>query len=129
MIRDDHQQRNAQRRQRGQQAEDLALAHLQAHGLTLLMRNYRCSQGEIDLVLMDGATLVLAEVRYRAGCSHGGAAASVTSTKQQRLIRASQRLLMQHPALRHHAARFDVIAIAPGAAQPRIDWIKQAFLC
>lgn len=131
MIKDDHPRRHrppTARQRHGREAEDLALAHLQQHGLQLVMRNYRCRMGEIDLVLLDGATLVLAEVRYRSGLSHGGAAASVTAVKQQRLIRAAQHLLMKHQTLRQRAVRFDVLALHPGPNQPHIEWIRQAFL-
>lgn len=115
------------RQETGRRAEDAALAHLQRAGLTLVIRNYRCKAGEIDLVLRDGATLVLTEVRYRSGARFGGAAASVTWRKQRRLVNAARHLLMTHPELRRHPARFDVIAIdgrVPGGA---IDWIKNAF--
>lgn len=130
VIKDDHPslKRPTPRQLRGQHAEDLALAHLQRQGLRLVLRNYRCRLGEIDLVLLDGSTLVLAEVRYRSSGSHGGAAASVTHIKQQRLIRAAQHLLMTRHDLRRYPVRFDVLAVSPAADQPRIDWIRQAFL-
>lgn len=107
--------------------EELALTHLQSHGLKLLTRNYRCKLGEIDLVMLDGATLVLVEVRYRATSDYGGAAASVTWDKQKRLARAAEHLLMKRSELKRYPARFDVVAITTGAAQPQVDWIKRAF--
>lgn len=107
--------------------EELALTHLESHGLKLLTRNYRCKLGEIDLVMLDGATLVLVEVRCRATSDYGGAAASVTWDKQQRLARAAEHLLMKRSELKRYPARFDVVAITTGAAQPQVDWIKRAF--
>ncbi|TXI28820.1 MAG: hypothetical protein E6Q64_05830, partial [Ottowia sp.] len=72
-------------RLRGNAAEDAALAHLLAEGLTLVERNYRTpgrGGGEIDLVMREaGGTLVFVEVRARAGTTHGGAAASVGGVK------------------------------------------------
>ena len=116
-----------ERKALGLLGEELALAHLQAHGLKLVVRNYRCKMGEIDLVMLDGATLVLTEVRYRASTDFGGAAASVDWRKQRRLVNAAEHLLMKRAELKRYPARFDVIAITAGAAEPHIDWIKRAF--
>lgn len=107
--------------------EELALAHLVRHGLRLVARNYRCKLGEIDLVMMDGATLVLVEVRYRASNDYGGAAASITWEKQRKLVKAAEHLLMKRSDLRRYPARFDVIAITPDGTDTRIEWIKSAF--
>jgi putative endonuclease len=114
-----------QRKEAGRAAEDAALAHLQRAGLALVVRNYRCSAGEIDLVMLDGATLALVEVRYRATARYGGAAASVTWPKQQRIVRAARHLLLVRPELRRYPVRFDVVAIADAAAAP--NWIRNAF--
>lgn len=116
-----------ERKAMGLLGEELALAHLQSHGLKLVTRNYRCKLGEIDLVMLDGATLVLVEVRYRATSDYGGAAASVTWDKQRRLARTAEHLLMKRSELKRYPARFDVVAITTGAAQPQVDWIKRAF--
>lgn len=107
--------------------EELALAHLVAHGLTLLTRNYRCKLGELDLVMLDGNTLVLVEVRTRARNEYGGAAASVDWAKQRRLVLAAEHLLMKRAELRRHPARFDVVAITTGNPKAKVDWIKSAF--
>jgi len=112
-------------RQRGQQAEDAALAHLRRAGLTLLARNYRTpgrGGGEIDLIMRapDG-TLVFVEVRSRATVDFGGAAGSVDYRKQQRL-----RYAAQHFALRGQGAavcRFDVVAIEAD----QVQWLRAAF--
>lgn len=112
----------------GRLGEELALQHLQAAGLTMIARNYRCRMGEIDLVMMDGATLVLVEVRCRASKDYGGAAASVDWRKQRRLILAGEHLLMKRADLRRHPARFDVVAITTTTERDaRIEWIKSAF--
>ncbi len=113
---------------RGDAAEDRALAWLQARGLKLVQRNYRVALGpsarggEIDLVMREGdGTLVFVEVRRRTGTGHGGAAASVTRAKQQRLIRAAQHYLLRLPVL--PPCRFDVLAIDGDG----IDWLQAAF--
>ena len=112
----------------GDEAEALALAHLQRHGLVLVQRNYRVAGGphargaEVDLILRErDGTLVFVEVRARAGAEHGGAMASVTAAKQRRIVRAAQHYLLQLPSL--PPCRFDVVAVDGG----QIHWVKAAF--
>ena len=112
----------------GDDAESLALAYLQRQGLVLVQRNYRVAGGphvrgaEIDLILRErDGTLVLVEVRSRAGASHGGAAASVGGTKQRRIVRAAEHYLLRLPVL--PPCRFDVVALDGG----QIQWVKAAF--
>ncbi|MEO3693621.1 YraN family protein [Roseateles paludis] len=117
-----------QRAETGSAAEDAALAHLRQAGLTLLERNYRVAAGpsrhagEVDLIMRDrDGTLVFVEVRARASRSHGGAAASVTATKQRKLIYAAQHYLLRHAS--PPPCRFDVVAIDGGELQ----WLPAAF--
>lgn len=117
------------RKEAGVAAENAAFRFLVEHGLEPIARNYRCRGGEIDLVMMDGKTLALVEVRYRASKEFGGAAASVTWFKQKRIILAARHLLKTRRDLRNHRARFDVVAISgTDWRKPKIDWIKRAFL-
>jgi putative endonuclease len=113
----------------GRAAEDHACRHLEAQGLRLLERNYRCRVGEIDLVMLDGTTLVLVEVRSRSSADFGGAASSVGPRKQRSVIRAARHLMLARREYRRLAARFDVVAIDPGDADgpPRLTWIRDAF--
>ncbi|GAA0817096.1 YraN family protein [Ralstonia mannitolilytica] len=110
----------------GDAGEDRALRYLQARGLSVVTRNYRCKAGEIDLVMRDAAgALVFVEVRARVARStqrFGGAAASVTPAKQRRLIAAAEDFLAQQ-AQDVPACRFDVIAIDG----TRIEWMRDAF--
>lgn len=115
------------RQQAGTAGEATALRHLQEHGLQLVTRNYRCRAGEIDLVMLDGATLALIEVRFRSNKRFGGAAASVTWHKQRRLICAAEHLLLTRSHLRRYPARFDVVALMPGQGGLQVEWIKNAF--
>src|SRR5690606_2022542 len=94
------------RMEAGSDAEDAALAYLEKAGLRLVLRNYRCKAGELDLVMLDGKTLVLVEVRYRASDQYGGAAASITYGKQRRIINAARHLLATRADLRRYPARF-----------------------
>jgi putative endonuclease len=110
-------------RARGDLAEALAADYLKARGLRLIERNYNCRLGEIDLILADGPALVFAEVRLRRSLDYGGAAASITAAKRQRILRAARHYLSGRP---ERPCRFDVIlldALDPG----RIEWIKDAF--
>jgi putative endonuclease len=113
---------------RGQVAEAQALAWLTARGLRLLQRNYRVALGpnarggEIDLVMRDhDGTLVFVEVRARASRAQGGAAASVTPSKQRSLVLAAQHYVARLPA--PPPCRFDVVAVDGEAVQ----WLKAAF--
>lgn len=112
------------RRSPGSEAEDKALAHLQQAGLQLLSRNYRCRRGEIDLIMRDGDTTVLIEVRQRSHPGYGSAVESVTIHKQRRLIAAASHWLARNPKLAGLPLRFDVIGID---AEGRLDWIRNAF--
>jgi putative endonuclease len=111
----------------GQRGEDVAARHLELHGLTLLERNYRCRGGEIDLVMLDGGTLVLVEVRLRSSGQFGGAAASVGPRKQRRFALAARHLMLTRPDLRALPVRFDVVALDGAGGSARIEWIRDAF--
>jgi putative endonuclease len=117
-----------QRKEIGTRGEQAALEYLTARRLRLIARNYRCRSGEIDLVMLDGGTLALIEVRYRSGLQFGGAAASVTWHKQRRIISAARHLLLTQRELRRYPARFDVVAVSKAAGGDRIEWIRGAFI-
>lgn len=110
-------------RDRGNTAEEQALAYLQAQGLILCERNFRCRFGEIDLIMRQGDALVFVEVRYRSRSDFGGAAATVTRAKQQRLIRTALSYLRRRATTT--VMRFDVVAVTGTPA--RIEWIPNAF--
>jgi putative endonuclease len=108
---------------KGDSAEQQALIFLQQQGLKLVCPNFRCKVGELDLVMNDGAALVIVEVRYRQSEQFGGAIASITRQKQARIIAATQHyVIINH--LSHLAIRFDVVALS---GDNTINWIKNAF--
>jgi putative endonuclease len=113
----------AEHLQKGQQAEQAARRYLQQQGLQWLASNVRTPYGELDLVMLDGATLIIIEVRFRQSMQFGGAQASVTSKKQAHIIAATQHYVIIN-RLSNAAIRFDVIAIT---GNRQIDWIKNAF--
>lgn len=108
--------------------EDRALELLARAGLQLLARNLRAAPGEIDLVMRDGDTLVLVEVRARARASHGGAGASIDPAKQRRLAGAAA-LILPGLARRHWQGRvppvrFDAVLFDAGQAV----WLRHIFM-
>lgn len=115
--------------QRGQQGEDRALQFLQTRGLRLIARNWRWYGGELDLVMLDGDTVVFVEVRARRHTAWGGAAESIDARKRQRLVNSAALFLQSEARWAKWPCRFDVIAIGPGAdASPQaLEWITQAF--
>ena len=112
-------------RQRGNAAEDVALAHLQAAGLRLVERNYRTpgrGGGEIDLIVREpDGTLVFVEVRSRASRAFGGAGASISAAKKRRIVFAARHYLMRLGA--PPPCRFDAVLIEGQSVQ----WLRAAF--
>lgn len=112
------------RQDAGNDGERRAAEYLEASGHTVLARNWRCRVGELDIVACDpSGTLVFVEVRSRRNsAAFGGAIASITATKQQRLLRAAE-LYRQVTHRQHLPCRFDVVLIDAGT----LDWIRDAF--
>ncbi len=110
---------------RGQSAELQALAFLRSQGLRKLASNYRVRCGEIDLIMREGETLVFIEVRMRTSQAYGGAAASITRSKQQKIIKSALYYLQQARLYDKHPIRFDVVTF--DGEPPQINWIKHAF--
>lgn len=118
-------------RQVGNKQEGLACQYLQRQGLKLVLRNYLCNHGEIDLVMIDsGQFLVFVEIRFRSQQAFGDAIASVTSYKQQKIRRTAAHYLMRHPRMAHFACRFDVVGISRSthSSELRFEWIRNAFM-
>lgn len=113
----------------GAEYEELAAEWLEARGWLLICRNFRCRMGELDLVALDGSSLVFVEVRARSHPGYGGAAASVSPRKQQKLRRAAMAFLRCHPRWAGYPCRFDVIAWEPRQFAPdgTPQWIRGAF--
>ena len=114
-------------RDRGAAVEAAARDHLLGAGLRLLAANAAARFGELDLVMLDGATVVFVEVRYRRGGRFGGGAASVDAKKRRRLVLAAQQFLARHRQHRDASCRFDVVEASGDPAAPRLNWIRDAF--
>jgi len=116
------------RQKAGREAEEQALEHLRQHGMTLLARNWLCKRGELDLVMLDGDTVVFVEVRYRLHSGWGGALASVDARKREKLVFAAQYFLLKESRWSQSPCRFDVVALEGTASQAtRLNWIRNAF--
>ena len=116
-----------QRRAIGAYGERLAARHLQEIGFTLLQSNWRCADGEIDLILRDGPDLVFCEVKTRRTAAFGPPAAAVDHRKVRRLRQLASRWLIES-GVRAERIRFDVVEVLP---QPRgatrLAHIRDAF--
>ena len=111
------------RQARGAAAEQLAADFLARRGLAVIARNFRVKGGEIDLICRDGRTTVFVEVRLRSRGDFGGAAASITATKQARLILAARHWLLRHGET---PCRFDCMLL-DGLETKNIEWLRNAF--
>jgi putative endonuclease len=108
----------------GRYGEDIAVAHLQAAGLQVLERNWRCRLGEIDVVAVDGDCLVVCEVKTRRSLAAGSPLEAVTARKVGRLRRLTAAWLAGQD--RHFAAiRIDVVGVfQPPHCSPVIEHLK-----
>ena len=113
----------------GRAAEEAAVRFLEFQGAQVLLRNYRCRCGELDIVARWGEELAIVEVRTRSSDAFGGALESVDAGKRRRLVRGAARLLQERPDLARLRVRFDVMAVRDPLGAPRIEWIKHAFSC
>ena len=110
---------------KGRLAEEMAGRYLEKQGLVILARNYSCRSGEIDLICHDKHTLVFVEVRFRKDSRFGGASASITKTKQRKIISAAQHYLIRTMKV-NQACRFDCVLLDE-ISDDHIEWIRNAF--
>ncbi len=111
------------RRKIGMEQEERACQHLTERGVRIRERNFRCRQGEIDIIGCEKEYLVFFEVKYRRDDSRGNAAEAVGFRKQRKICRVSDYYRMIHGCPSDTPVRFDVIAMDGG----RIEWIRDAF--
>jgi putative endonuclease len=111
----------------GAYGERVAARHLRAQGLIVLDRNWRCPDGELDLVLRDGDDVVFCEVKTRRSEGFGVPAEAVTPDKVRRLRHLARRWLDQ-TRVRPGAMRFDVVEVLPQRrGGPHVQHIRGAF--
>src|SRR5690349_21360716 len=116
-----------ERRAVGAYGERLAERHLRDQGLVVLARNWRCAEGEVDLILRDGEDLVFCEVKTRRGDRFGTPAEAIGPAKVRRLRRLAARWLEQ-TTVRPREIRFDVVAVVLQArGTSAVEHVRAAF--
>jgi len=110
-------------------SETLALTFLRRQGMKLLVRNYHCRAGEIDLIVRNDATIVFVEVRFRKNVRYGSPIESVTAAKQARIVHCARHYLMRNPQLACCNYRFDIVGIRQhgNTSGNQIEWLQNAF--
>ena len=94
----------------GLEGEEQALRYLTARGMTLVERRYRGGDGEVDLIMADGDTLVFVEVKYRPSGRAGDGLRAVSKGKRRRMVHAAQFFRLKREAM-DRQVRFDVVEI------------------
>lgn len=102
------------------------MAAAMAEGYEIVARNYRCSLGELDLILRQGYTIAFAEVKTRKGDEYGEAWESVTPAKQAR-VRKIATWYVKEQGLDGFTFRFDVFSIDFKNGRWHYRWFKDAF--
>ena len=101
----------------GRRGEDEAVRYLEGRGLVVLSRNWRCRDGELDVVATDSDRLVVCEVKTRSGTRYGAPAEAVTSRKAATIRRVTHAWLAAHH-VRWCEVRFDVVAVLVEPGRP-----------
>ena len=117
--------RRSYRQRLGARGEDRAAAWYRAAGYDVIARNWRCPEGELDLVVSLPGELVFCEVKTRSSDRFGVPAEAVTAAKQRRLRALAARFLAEHPQVAGPGGsiRFDVVAVIGST----VDVIEAAF--
>lgn len=108
----------------GRRGEALAAEYLESLGMLIVERNWRCPDGEIDIVALDGDALVIAEVKTRRSLAYGHPFEAVGSDKLARLHRLGSAWCRDHE-LRMPLRRVDIIAVLDdGVCEPTLEHLK-----
>lgn len=111
----------------GARGEDIAVAALTAAGLSVIDRNWRCAQGEIDIIAVDGDETIFIEVKTRSSVLFGHPLEAITAQKLARLRRLAAAWCEAHPG-RHDRIRIDAVAvIAPAVGEPTVEHLARIF--
>jgi putative endonuclease len=116
------------RRALGKKGEAAARIYLERHGVRILVGNFVCAAGEIDLIGRERDTLLFIEVKTRTSQAFGPPQRAVDYRKQQQIVRTAQWFLAER-RMPEVACRFDVLAVTflKEEESPRIDWLRDAF--
>lgn len=108
---------------KGQQEENKAALFLEQQGLKVLTKNFRCKQGEIDIIALSHSGLHFIEVKARKNANFGHPSEFITQTKQSRIHTCSLYYLKQHPKITDYQIQFDAIIILGND----IEWLQNVF--
>lgn len=111
------------RRKVGEKYEEQAAGYLEKSGFVLLERNFRCRQGEIDLVGLHAGCLVFVEVKYRKDLNSGVPEEAVGDKKQMKICQVSDYYRIMHKEMADMQVRYDVVAVC----QNKVSWYQNAF--
>lgn len=119
---------SGERRRLGQFGERVAAAHLEAEGYRIVARNFRCREGEVDIIAEKAKSLAFVEVRTRRGDAMGGAADSLTLLKGARITAVAEAYCQGRLDLPEER-RIDVITVdlSPEGRVLRLEHIESAF--
>ncbi len=121
----------AEHLKQGEDAEAACCKYLKSQGLKLVAKNFSCRNGEIDIIMLDEATLVFVEVRFRKNSTFGGGLESITYSKQKKLRRTAELYLQQNNQYKN--ARFDVVSMSKNTQTSNdkqeytFGWVTNAF--
>lgn len=111
------------RRRLGAKVEQAVKEYLIGQGFEILEMNYRCQQGEIDIIAKEGSYIVFIEVKYRNTTKYGMPQEAVGTAKQKRICKAARYYLYSHNLGEMIPVRFDVA----GVLENRITYLRNAF--
>ena len=106
--------------------EQQAKRFLVNQGLRFITSNFHSRFGEIDLIMLDNHTLCFIEVKHRKGAAFGSAAESITSSKQQKIVKTAEFFLLKNQQYHDAPIRFDAV-LSQGTGHSSLKWIKNAF--
>ena len=111
----------------GTRGEAMAARYLELEGYSIVDRNWRCSQGEIDLVARDGGELVFVEVKTRSSVAFGHPLEAITASKLARLRRLAAAWCEAHPG-NHNHIRIDAVGIiSPAVGDVEVEHLERVF--
>ena len=116
----------SQKRAVGDEAEQLAVEHLEREGYTIRDRNVLCRRGELDVVAEKGDVLAFVEVRMRSSAVWGDPSMTVTHAKQRKVVLAAHEYCQRH-RLFARVIRFDVASVVGKGRQGHVEHIVDAF--
>lgn len=107
--------------------EELAYQLLASKGYKVLLKNYECALGEIDMIAKDRGFLVFIEVKTRSSDAFGSPAEAVTLHKRHQILKSAQ-FYMKRYGIKDAPCRFDVVSvILPASGDPTLEVIEGAF--